>query len=129
MTTITLTVSANPRPNYAWSRNGEQVTSGNGLTLSLDSITFNPATREHSGTYRLIVTNSAGTGEFNFTLDVQCKIITSFHLSTSSSCNNGVNFLHDNGVNFLCDNGVVAHTTGTSQDIIMCTCMCGWVNR
>ena len=75
-TTITLTVFANPHPTYTWSRNGKQVTSGNGLTLALDSITFNPAMREHSGMYRLVATNSAGTGEFNFTLDVQCKIIT-----------------------------------------------------
>ena len=73
--TITLTVSSNPRPSsYVWLMDGEQVTTDSkGLTLALDSITFNPAMREHSGKYTLVATNSVGTGDFTFTLDVLCK--------------------------------------------------------
>lgn len=73
-TMINLAVTSNPRPSYEWLRNGVQVTSGNGLTLALDSITLDPAMREHSGMYRLVATNSAGMGDFNFTLDVQCEL-------------------------------------------------------
>ena len=71
---INLIVSANPQPtSYMWSRNGRTVASGDGLNLTLNSFTFNPAMREHSGMYTLEANNSAGTGEYNFTLDVQCK--------------------------------------------------------
>ena len=74
---VTLTVTSNPRPSYVWLRNGQQVTSGNGLTLALDSITFDPVVREHAGMYRLVATNSAGMDDFNFTLDVQCELLYS----------------------------------------------------
>ena len=72
---ITLTVSSNPRPSsYVWLMDGEQLaTDSKGLTLALDSITFSPAMRQHSGKYTLVATNSAGTGDFTFTLDVVCK--------------------------------------------------------
>ena len=73
--TMNLIISASPKPvtTFMWFRNDEVLFTDNGLTLALDSITFNPAMREHSGMYRLIATNSAGTGEFNFTLDVLCE--------------------------------------------------------
>ena len=71
---VTLTVTSNPCPSYIWLRNGVQMTSSNGVTLTLDSITLDPAMREHSGMYRLVATNSAGMGDFNFTLDVQCEL-------------------------------------------------------
>ena len=74
-TTISFTVSSNPPlTTYIWLRNGKQVTSSNNLILAHDSITFDPAMREHSGKYRLVATNSVGSGDFNFTLEVLCKL-------------------------------------------------------
>ena len=76
--TVELNVSANPQPNsYNWTHLRDDmirvVTNENGITRRLDSVTFNPASRNHSGEYRLVINNSAGSSEYNFTLDVQCK--------------------------------------------------------
>ena len=49
------------------------VSSGNGITVALMSITFDPLSREHAGLYVLRVGNSAGIGSHSFTVDVQCK--------------------------------------------------------
>ena len=72
--TINLIISANPQPtSFTWSMNSKTVSSGNGLTLTLDSFTVDSAKEEHNGTYMLTVTNAVGTGVFAFTLDIQCK--------------------------------------------------------
>ena len=71
---INFNVRAYPPPSrFTWSRNGIEVTSGNGLFLALDSFIANPTNKEHSGTYTLEATNAAGPGYYNFTLEVQCK--------------------------------------------------------
>ena len=72
--TIRLNIMANPPPSsFMWTKDGERVTSGNGLTFALDSITINFAREEHKGTYTLEATNLAGPAFYNFTLDVLCK--------------------------------------------------------
>lgn len=71
---INLVVVANPQPvSFVWTRNGLNVTSGNGLILDGTTFTVDPANRELSGTYTLSVTNSAGPGYFEIILDIQCK--------------------------------------------------------
>lgn len=56
--TFTFTIRSNPQPSsYVWSRDDEQVMGGNGLSLAVDSITVDPAMREHSGNYMLTVNN------------------------------------------------------------------------
>ena len=73
--TVSLTVSGNPVPTYVWTRDGVlTVTTGNNITVSLNSIVFRPVRREHAGVYKIVVTNSVGSDSFNFTLDVQCKL-------------------------------------------------------
>ena len=73
--TVPLTVLANPVPTYVWTRDGAPVTNGNGVTVSLKSIAFKPVSRQHTGLYKIVATNSAGMDSFNFTLDVQCKFV------------------------------------------------------
>lgn len=76
--TVELNVSANPQPNfYEWTRTGnniQQIVTNDRITVSLNSIVFNPTSRNDSGVYRLLANNSAGSSEYNFTLDVQCKL-------------------------------------------------------
>ena len=78
---VELNVSANPQPSFhQWTsiRNEVQEVfmNDNGISVSLDRILFNPTSREHSGVYRLVANNSAGSSEYNFTLDVQCEPFT-----------------------------------------------------
>ena len=71
---ISFNVVAYPQPSgFTWSRDGAEISSGNGLILALDSFTANPTNKEDRGTYVLAVTNTAGLGYYNFTLDIQCK--------------------------------------------------------
>ena len=71
---IYFSIMAYPQPSrFMWSRDGVEISSGNGLVLALDSFVANPTNKEHSGTYVLEVTNTAGRGYYNFTLDIQCK--------------------------------------------------------
>ena len=72
--TVPLTVLANPIPTYVWTRNGATVGSGNGITVSLKSITFKPVSRQHAGLYKIVATNQVGMDSFNFSLDVRCKL-------------------------------------------------------
>lgn len=73
--TVELNISANPPPSsYEWTRDMQQVVmDGDGITVSLNSIVFDPTSRTHSGIYRLVANNSAGSSEYSFTLDVQRK--------------------------------------------------------
>lgn len=71
---VIVNVSANPEPEYVWSKDSNPVTNPNILT-TLTSITFNPILREDAGFYLLTVMNSAGRDTHNFTLDVMCKWI------------------------------------------------------
>lgn len=71
---VNLIISANPQPaSFIWTRNGVNVTSGNGLILDGTTFIVDPANRELSGTYMLCVINSAGPGCFEIVLDIQCK--------------------------------------------------------
>ena len=71
---VLLNVSANPRPDqYVWTQNGGLARSENGRTVALESITFDPLSREHDGVYVLNASNSAGFRTYTFTLDVLCK--------------------------------------------------------
>ena len=75
---VELNVSANPQPNfYKWTHTRDDmqqmVMNDNRIAVTLNSIIFNPTSREDSGVYRLVANNSAGSSEYNFTLDVQRK--------------------------------------------------------
>ena len=72
---VVLTVMGNPQPSYFWSRNGYNITSGGGITLSSSSIIFDPVLREHAGIYTLSVMNTAGSDTHTFQLAVTCKYI------------------------------------------------------
>ena len=73
--TVNLIINANPQPTTSiWRRNGQTVTSGNGLILADDSFTVDPANKELAGTYTLEAINSAGPAYFEIMLDVQCKM-------------------------------------------------------
>ena len=81
---IQLNIMANPPPSsHMWTKNGEEVTNINGLTLALDSITINFAMEEHQGTYTLEVVNLAGSGFYNFTLNVLCMSLVATNVNTT----------------------------------------------
>ena len=57
-------------------------TGGNGrIVTTATSITITNVMRSDSGTYQVFSTNSVGTGTANFTLDVQCMLV-SHHLTS-----------------------------------------------
>ena len=76
MATIAFDVSANPPPGIMWTRNGQPVINGSGLTANAFSIILNPADRIHDGMYTLVVTNTVGSSNYSFDLDVLCKFHT-----------------------------------------------------
>ena len=76
ISSVTFMVTGNPFPSFMWTENGQMVGNGSGLTAGAFSLMLNPADRQHEGSYQLIVTNSIGSADYNFTLDVLCKIET-----------------------------------------------------
>lgn len=84
MVIIAFSVSANPPPSFMWMRNGEVVGNDSVRVVNTSSIMLNPADRSHAGMYRLVVNNSVGTADYNFTLDVLCKYITHLHTHSYS---------------------------------------------
>lgn len=70
ISSVTFMVTGNPFPSFMWTENGQMVGNGSGLTAGAFSLMLNPADRQHEGSYRLIVTNSIGSADYNFTLDV-----------------------------------------------------------
>lgn len=71
---IQIKVIGNPQPTYTWTRNGVALSSGNGVTVTHDSLTFNSVTRVHSGQYVYEAINTLGMSSLTFSLDVQCKL-------------------------------------------------------
>ena len=72
---VMVDINANPPPtSNFWTRDGQPLSSGNGIIVSSNSITFNTVSRTHNGSYVLTVTNIAGSGMISFTLVVTCKI-------------------------------------------------------
>ena len=76
--TIRLTLSADPLPvdgSFSWFFNGRRlVDRERGIYLGLNTIQFRSLTRNDSGTYRIMSSNSRGSGEFIFQLQVDCKL-------------------------------------------------------
>ena len=72
---VSLIINANPEPTtFIWRRNGQPVTSGNGLALDGTSFTVDAASRELAGTYTLEAVNSVGSGFFEIILVIQRKL-------------------------------------------------------
>ena len=75
--TIQLTFRADPLPpggGFSWFFNGRRlIDREDGIYLGLTTIVFRTLTRSNSGTYRIVSSNSRGSGEFFFQLQVDCK--------------------------------------------------------
>jgi subtilase family serine protease len=96
--TVELNVSANPQPNfYEWTHTRDDVQrivmNDNRITVSLNSIVFNPTSRNDSGVYRLAANNSAGSSEYSFTLDVQRKSSCGFSVACIVACDDRCAFI------------------------------------
>ena len=67
---------------FSWSKDGQHIDSGPGLTLTYSSITFSPVRRSNAGSYVVSATNfilgsnseQVGTDTGSFFLDVICKL-------------------------------------------------------
>ena len=69
--TIKLMLQASPAlTSYTWMLNGRLLSSGDGITLGADFVTFAVVSETHSGEYTVSGSNSLGTGTVNFTLVV-----------------------------------------------------------
>ena len=64
-----------PLVTFQWMHNSAQLNSSSRVLLNGYNITIVAVQREDAGEYQLVVTNSAGFGTGNFTLDVLCKLI------------------------------------------------------
>ena len=64
-----------PLVTFQWVHNSAKLNSSSRVLLSGYSITITGVQREDTGEYQLNVTNSAGFGVGNFTLDVLCKLL------------------------------------------------------
>ena len=77
---IILDLEANPSPiegDYTWLFNNTALTSGDGVTLTANSLLFDSPSRSHAGTYSITSVNPAGSGSATFQLIIFCKGTTS----------------------------------------------------
>ena len=76
---IELILDANPVPedtNFNWFYNGQPLMNGqSGVMLGVDFIQFRSVSRVNAGSYRVVSSNTAGSGDFSFQLRVDCKYI------------------------------------------------------
>lgn len=70
---VRVDVMANPPigGSFMWRRNGMKLPGR--IIVTSNSISFNPVNREDTGTYVLSVSNSVGSQEISFVLNVTCK--------------------------------------------------------
>lgn len=73
-----------PPATYTWTLNDGVITD-NDTSVATYEVTFDPVGRAQSGTYKLRVTNTAGSDSGNFTLDVQCKLKWSDYYFSSAT--------------------------------------------
>ena len=77
--TIQFTLSADPLPvggNFSWFFNGRRLVDGDdGIYLGLNTIRFRSLARNNSGIYRIMSSNSQGSGELIFELVVNCECL------------------------------------------------------
>ena len=64
-----------PVVTFRWIYNGAELNSSQRISLTNYSIYITGAQTEDTGVYQLVVSNSAGFGVGNFTLDVLCKLV------------------------------------------------------
>ena len=64
-----------PLVAFQWIYNGAKLNSSQRILLTGYNISITGVQRKDAGEYQLIVTNSAGSGVGNFTLDVLCKLV------------------------------------------------------
>ena len=73
----TLNLDANPVPgdgNFSWTFNGQPLVGQPGvIELGVNSILLTSVLRSQSGVYMITSSNSAGTGQASFALNVYCK--------------------------------------------------------
>ena len=75
---ITLMLEANPVPmtgEFTWLFNNAPLISGDGVTLTVNSIRFDSLSRSHAGTYSITSVNAAGNGSATFQQIVFCKLM------------------------------------------------------
>ena len=74
---IELTLDSNPIPgdsDFFWFFNDQPLVNGqNGAILGVDFIQFRSLSRVNTGSYRIVSSNTAGSGDFDFELKVNCK--------------------------------------------------------
>ena len=72
-----LNLDANPVPgdgNFSWTFNGQPLMGQPGvIELGVNSILLGSVLRSQSGVYMITSSNSAGTGQASFALNVNCK--------------------------------------------------------
>ena len=66
-----------PVVTFQWMYNGAKLTSSQRISLTDYSINITGVQRGDAGDYQLVVSNSAGFGVGNFSLDVQCELMCS----------------------------------------------------
>lgn len=73
---IQLTLDGRPLPglsNITWFFNGQILSSSSRVQLTSDTISWNNVVRGDAGTYTVIATNRAGSGNATFDVVVICK--------------------------------------------------------
>ena len=69
---VTVPLDANPSPDFMWTRGGMPI-SDNNIVQTVNTITFNLARREDTGTYTIFGNNTAGSDSTTFDITVNCK--------------------------------------------------------
>ena len=75
-----------PLVTFQWIYNGAKLNSSQRILLSGYNISIMGVQREYAGVYQLNVTNSAGFGVGNFTLDVLCKLVCYHYIVQFEMC-------------------------------------------
>ena len=74
-------LDSNPIPddgNFFWFFNGRRLLNGqDGAILGVNFIQFRSLSRLNAGSYRVMSSNTAGSGDFSFQLRVNCKSLLS----------------------------------------------------
>ena len=71
---IELGLDAAPRiANFTWTKDNIEITSTPRLTLGVNTLKFNPVSRQDSGQYLISVDDELGSGNATISLDVYCK--------------------------------------------------------
>ena len=71
---IELELDAAPRiTNFTWTKDNVEITSTPCLILGVNTLKFNPVSRQDSGQYLITANDELGSGNATISLDVYCK--------------------------------------------------------